>query len=432
MSKYNFVPSDLRALFEKHRCDDIDSLVATLRVVNPNVENFDSLREAIASCDSRLSCNFVRDVLPKIKNWATSRSEPLLLPVLDQRNFTELAIAETDIRYLLANAFFGNIATFKDVAAEESVQSATVLQGRHFGNISFANLMRGPPSHIGLNRLLCLLAFFSVAEDCSEDESVVFRRIAIDSAHLRAAETCQNTLNDRDAPRGGYVELHTDRMEDVHSRSGSGRGALEPLFVDFANRDLHIHKVGPWATQEEILFSCAPSCFVAMMLAERLRDDEVFVIRNVKRYSLYSGYQQTFTFTKINPQKEKRFDVIALDACREKHFTRAMVQRDVLKMIAGCRAAEQGQALSSGHWGCGAFAGDRWQKFTQQLVASLVTKTKIYFSCDGSEEELQQILEACRRSNAAPRHLMQMLYNYDMHADGSFYNYIMKQLNRSF
>ena len=32
-------------------------------------------------------------------------------------------------------------------------------------------------------------------------------------------------------------------------------------FVDFANRDLHIHQVIPSATQEEVLFSCCPEAF---------------------------------------------------------------------------------------------------------------------------------------------------------------------------
>lgn len=102
---------------------------------------------------------------------------------------------------------------------------------------------------------MCLLAYFAEADDCSDTQYVTFSRVSAKS--LPDWSKCEKPVaRERTIVHDGLMEavmLSSDR----------------PAFVDFANKNLHIHQVIPSCTQEEILFSCAPSCFVSMLITGR-------------------------------------------------------------------------------------------------------------------------------------------------------------------
>jgi len=202
-------------------------------------------------------------------------------------------------------------------------------------------------------------------------------------------------------------------------------------FVDFANANLHIGHIMPSMTQEEVLFSCCPECFVGMLFTEYFEADEAMVIRNVVRFSTYEGYLYDFHWTGVThqlvppkqeqeqqkqaeaqaqqepqqiqqeqqekqqelqqPKQEEQqkqeqqkqeqqkqqnqqlgslvHDIVVLDASmgRQSQFLERTIIRDLNKAYIGFLAAANSSArdpnscyyISTGHWGCGAFGGDK-------------------------------------------------------------------------
>lgn len=136
---------------------------------------------------------------------------------------------------------------------------------------------------------------------------------------------------------------------------------------------------------------------------QTLLDHEIVVVRNVRRYALYTGYLNTFAYAGVNPHRAQRFDVVAIDACTHQvapaarcarasrvdarasrqHFSRANNERDLLKFHLACVGART-RALSTGIWGCGIFGGVDSHKFVQQCLAAAVSDTKLYFSAGGA------------------------------------------------
>ncbi|KAJ3208541.1 hypothetical protein HDU67_006687 [Dinochytrium kinnereticum] len=161
------------------------------------------------------------------------------------------------------------------------------------------------------------------------------------------------------------VNILRGRMEDSDALG----------FVDFANKDIHIHSIEPSCTQEEVLFSCAPESFIAMAISETLGDSEVVVVRNVRRFIDYVGYLGTFKYNgfyggdSIVPTSPRLFDVLIIDAVFSNHFSSTSVKRDMNKAFyAFCMVG--GRPVVTGHWGCGAFGGNKVHKFLQQVCAA--------------------------------------------------------------
>ncbi len=153
----------------------------------------------------------------------------------------------------------------------------------------------------------------------------------------------------------------------------------------------------PSATQEEVLFSCAPECFPTIFLTETLESDEIILIHGVYRYSLYSGYADTFQFNGYAPLPDTlnttttssnepfSFSVLVMDAAYSNHFQLPKIQTDINKALLAFWAFAhshshshsalnplQRVSISTGGWGCGAFGGDRTAKLLQQILALLV------------------------------------------------------------
>ena len=145
------------------------------------------------------------------------------------------------------------------------------------------------------------------------------------------------------------IVVHRNLMEEP-LRTHEGPPEELPAFFDFANRDLQIHTNIPSFTQEEILFSMAPECFLAFAIVERLSYFEVVSMLGVRRFSLYKGYLDSTRITGVNPDFAQPFDVVAADACMCKHFSRKMQERDLHKALLAFKAAPS-KCISSGAWG---------------------------------------------------------------------------------
>jgi len=185
-------------------------------------------------------------------------------------------------------------------------------------------------------------------------------------------------------------------------------------FVDFANRNLHLGAIIPSMTQEEILFSCCPECFVGILFCEKFRKDEVMVISGVKRYSTYSGFGSTFRYCGFEKKNEKIHNILVMDASRyaRYQFQSKVMQRDLNKAYTVFKLC--GGKISTGHWGCGVFCGDKTLKFLQQLCAAATSGTILDYSTFSDEEcftKFQQLLEHCINNNVTVGLIFQLCKN---------------------
>jgi poly(ADP-ribose) glycohydrolase len=164
------------------------------------------------------------------------------------------------------------------------------------------------------------------------------------------------------------------------------RGAIEDteqhLQVDFANRHLGGGVLRRGSVQEEIRFSVAPECLVAMILSPRMRDDEAIAIRGTERFALTRGYGPSLEYggSYSDPAPRDRdgtpdVDLVAIDALdlqgdRELQFTGTAMLRELNKARAGWLRDRRGLPVATGNWGCGAFGGDVPLKAVLQWMAA--------------------------------------------------------------
>ncbi|MFO0603410.1 MAG: hypothetical protein U0324_09565 [Polyangiales bacterium] len=299
--------------------------------------------------------DFYRDTLPKVRAWALDRHPDAPLALLRRGEPSRLALSPRHARHLLACAFF--LGTL-DVATA--------------GSLSLTGLyVSQQPSAV--ERLICLLAYFHAADDAGDAPTLTYARHRLD----RATSPDWASL---DVPlASARVELHTGRMEDPDAE----------VFFDFANRDLHIHAVIPSLTQEEVLFSTCPELFPAILVCERMDDDEVIVLDGARRFCEYSGYLRSFRFEGLRADRRAQ-EVLAADAVYRDHFTPEAVLRDLDKAWLGFTSC-RGRTVSTGHWGCGAFGGNRVVKFLQQVCAAAAAGVSLAYSTFGDEESAAEL-----------------------------------------
>lgn len=168
------------------------------------------------------------------------------------------------IAWLLAHAFMGNLREFS-------------RDGEKYGSCDFGNLLCSPEEQ-ARERLLCLFDYFAHCEEHFEDQpDVVFERCVFGEWPWADETVCT----------ADKVFVHTDAMELPEKEHGAA-------FVDFANKNLQIHRMIPSLTQEEVLFSVASACIVTLLCVDTLQDNESFTMLNVWRHSTYEGYLDTF------------------------------------------------------------------------------------------------------------------------------------------
>ena len=194
-----------------------------------------------------------------------------------------------------------------------------------------------------------------------KDEMVKFHRRSLTS------EIVENKMN---MPfTENRITFFPHRMEDSRAN----------VFVDFANRQIHIGRVIPSHTQEEILFSCAPEAFVPLLFVETFLNNEVVHIQNVQRYCEYSGYQESFRFE--GPWNHSdRFDILVMDAVEGNHFDPTAIMRDIKKAYLGFSTVEPMKRIVTAGWGSGIFKGDPLLKFLQQLCAAEMANVSLDYA----------------------------------------------------
>ncbi|KAJ3357006.1 hypothetical protein HDU83_009176 [Entophlyctis luteolus] len=387
---------------------------------------FPSLFAGIRTYNKRFSADFYGVLLPRIVAWAAAAASEAA-PVA-----TSLEYSATAARAVLAHMFLLNTPTA--TASQSHGQDVPPC-----GELSLANLYRTPVVAPPLNdsplaggaygpdargrsfaatsgtldeiddrecdtsveRVVCLLLYFHAQIGVSEITGTPQRTITIE--RRKTAARGEDWWRE-----SGTALLTADKVNFLRDQRMEASTAKN--FVDFANKYLHIHMIIPSATQEEVLFSCAPELFVAIGVCAMMEEDEVLIIKNVRRFVATSGYLYTFKaegLLQYEQETDGVFNVLAIDATMTRHFEIPQVLRDLNKAVAvftvdtPVNSSEDDKAIVTGHWGCGAFGGEKTHKFVQQwLAASEAGVERLDYSVFGDEELVDEWIEVMREVHA--------------------------------
>lgn len=354
--------------------------------------------------------NFYRDLLPSIVKSACLPSAPIML--LSSGTPRTVVLPSTQIRHLLSNAFLLNISVLEE---EDPTMKRT------YGSICLDNLYGWSGyDALAVQRILCFLSYFDQTITM-EPYDVRFER------HLFAPQDSPFSAFNPTLLITQDFTLTTDSMES----SGPG-------FVDFANKYIHSGFIIASLTQEEVLFSCCPETFLSMMFCQKLEENEVIIVRGVKRFSKYSGFRNSFKWEGFYDHPERATqNIIIMDASEAKdvQFKPSTIIRDLNKAYLGFSSCLG--TISTGGWGTGAFGGDKTLKFLQQLCAYSVIKSngldiKMTYSCFGDAsgfDQLNAIFSALIEKKLTVGALVKLMTDFETIKDQTFLTYFKSQLS---
>lgn len=205
-----------------------------------------------------------------------------------------------------------------------SLSLCGLLPGSSFGSALNHSDLISSNTAVGTARLSCLVEYFvwyvNVIKDTPREEEEITMVRHVLARGEGTSEWWESQLQDKPIAK---VNIASDwKIEDSDARAhGIGRKGLRYLFcfdfhdflffffflfvvlipcpdslVNFANRDLHIFKVIPSATQEEVLFSIRSELFPFILTCPRMEVGESMVAHGAVRHSTYSGYLNTFEY----------------------------------------------------------------------------------------------------------------------------------------
>uniref|UniRef100_A0A7S1UV22 poly(ADP-ribose) glycohydrolase n=1 Tax=Grammatophora oceanica TaxID=210454 RepID=A0A7S1UV22_9STRA len=323
------------------------------------------------------------------------------------KNNRSVPLSSRQIRCILANAFLCNLSRTALPEVQKDFPATRTIP--HYGSLSW-HLVFNSGSPVATARVKGLLLYLqqALSEDHDDERVITFHRSILDrtlfSLPKQLAET--KTWTPVSFFHGG-VELASDA----------------DAIVDFANEDLHIGAVWPSATQEELLFTIYPECFVGILFCETMDVNEAIMISGVREYCKTTGFQGSFRVTAPSYDKKPKI-VLAMDASISDpdygisdQCSGATRDRDISKAIAAFSCVS-GKSVATGHWGCGAFGGDVYCKFLVQLIAASLCNVSSVVYClvghdsDMIQKDLQAIYDGFCKKQWTPEKVYQAMSGY--------------------
>ncbi|CAD8126705.1 unnamed protein product [Paramecium sonneborni] len=172
----------------------------------------------------------------------------------------------------------------------------------------------------------------------------------------------KNTQNDAFSYKVDDISKKNINIEITNRRN---EDQMNSTVVDFADENIGGLTLDSYnCAQEEILMLIYPEALVSMIFIPPMKADEAVLIKNIKKFSNYSGYEQSF---KWKQQQQDwinyNFNMLAIDA---KPFHGNQIKCYLGFLIALQEAPDQN--ISTGRWGCGIFGGNQYLKTIIQLT----------------------------------------------------------------
>ncbi|KAJ3327949.1 hypothetical protein HDU76_010848 [Blyttiomyces sp. JEL0837] len=368
---------------------DLFNLLKTISGQNA----FPRLDEAIAKFNANIQSqhdsqfSFDRDLLPfivqKARNKDILKSVTLKnvdnggdRPRLVQGKSGQITLTSAQVLCIMSNAFFLNLHLPENFTSSKSDK---------IGNLDLTHLYTTYDFVLGTEKIVCWLAYFYV---CLMDEkgnvgdrSITYVRVKYDIGLPSDDELGQvkvapsKSLNFTTGSMTD-LELLVPSSTSTSSTSLSTSTKDQTALVDFANKRIHVQRVLPSCTQEEIVFLVCPEAYIGMLIFETLEDNEIAAITNLRMVTKYTGFGDSFEFKGITLSSSSSStlpgcSMLLMDATYQGHFQPSIVVRDICKAYHGFKTMLElnCNAIATGAWGCGFFGGQKEHKMLQQVVA---------------------------------------------------------------
>ncbi|PSN52583.1 hypothetical protein C0J52_13081 [Blattella germanica] len=342
--------------------------------------------------------NFFSSLLPKIVRLALQLPTLITAPVpllVQHRNHT-LSFSQLQIASLLANAFL--------CAFPRRNTTKKKSEYAQYPDINFNRLYQGNDGRWLLK---------------SPQGVVTYSRRYVSQRNLPHWDKSYKLL----------TKLHISSEGNIED---DGEGMIQ---VDFANRLVGGGVLGGGCVQEEIRFVICPELIVSRLFTEALDLTEALLIVGCERFSMYTGYCDTFEWTgdyrdrtPHDSSRRRICSIVAIDALRvgslSSQFTPNNVMRELNKAYAGFHCPESTSderlaGVASGNWGCGAFRGDAKLKTLIQLMAATQAgRSLAYFTFGNTElrDEIFHMYTYLKDQQITVGHLWRLLCKYYDHS----------------
>lgn len=388
------------------------------------------------------------------------------IPLLPAQLNAEVTLTQEQCCVLLANMFF---CTFPQRSSTSAHGGNGTGFYETFPNVNFNTLFA---THANRNRpnrrvqkLQCIAHYFeTLAEQGIPNGKVTIRRQILDDEpdpdpdSIHGEGTASSSLgadtstSNQNKPKQIRVEppnwsLSTSPLlpVDIHTSGTIEDHGDECWQVDFANMIIGGGVIGAGCVQEEIRFVINPECLIARLLCETLAPNEAVLIIGAQRYSNYTGYRDTFAWASHHEDKTARAAdgrlrtiITAIDAVSfppaqiYRQFSREYVLRELNKAYIGFMPNEADESkawrIATGHWGCGAFNGDKHLKALIQWMAASETSRRLKYFSFGDQaftEQFERVQGVAVKANLRVGDLWQLILSYRPGPGRSLFNWAL-------
>ncbi|KAA0192312.1 Cytosolic poly(ADP-ribose) glycohydrolase [Fasciolopsis buskii] len=285
-----------------------------------------------------------------------------------------LTFSQLQVASILANAFFCTFPHRNSRKLDKEFASYPLINfDQLFSDVSRRGASRIPRFVRKREKLRCLLHYFYRVTEVMPTGAITFTRRKLGDR----VPDWANSMHSFD-----QFGLHVNASGTIES-SGS-----RTIHVDFADPYVGGLILDHGCVQEEILFLLQPELIASCLFAERLSDDETFIIEGAEQYSRHTGYgnsfhwvgdfQQSATDMTRDEWGRWRRTIVAMDATKfsaqTDQFETSKMLRELNKAYCGfCDNLAPYQKLPSvvatGNWGCGIFRGNVYLKALLQMLA---------------------------------------------------------------
>lgn len=201
------------------------------------------------------------------------------------------------------------------------------------------------------------------------------------------------------------MNLSTIKLSSIEFVSGYMNDS-DSIKVDFANKNIGGGVLKHGCCQEEIIFLTNPELIGIMSLVDTLNPIQCIIVDGITQYSKAINYGFDLRYDNKDYSFDTKQTIIMIDAIDYRksisdQYLESNKQIEIQKAINGFKITK-GLSISTGHWGCGAFKGNKKLKFMIQWLAASIAgnNLKYYIGSDSSDNILTRFYNANRRKTA--------------------------------
>ncbi|CAD8060827.1 unnamed protein product [Paramecium primaurelia] len=392
------------------------------------VDQQETFKKIDKQTDSQF-CNFLKNKILNDKN----KLEQLLIRINDQWNKNQIVELKREEIFTLIILMFLKL----------------IYRQKQFGGFYIINMenLKRAQNQLCYQKMLCIenyiMLYYQNQDNVSKfsfdsDEKVIFKDQIIKFIKNTQNNEFQYQQDDDKSKQNINIDITNTRNEDQ----------MNSTVVDFADEHIGGLTLDSYnCAQEEILMLIYPEALVSMIFIPPMQANEAVLITNIKKYSNYSGYEQSFRWKQSNNFINQFYNMLAIDAKpfsgSQMQFKKPNLDREMLKCYSGFSLAlkyQPDQDISTGRWGCGIFGGNQYLKTIIQLICfaqakyeTNQSKAKLIINASSNEDlikfgkNLQQFEPVLNLQNL--KQLIKILYEFQFQNDYQFQKKIIDFLS---